>query len=360
MSQPTLLPGIDALTVETPRLRTHLLVSGPEGGAPVVFIHGNVSSGRFWEETLAALPPAYRGLAPDLRGFGDSQTKPVDATRGLRDFADDLHGLLEAIGLDGGRRVHLVGWSTGGGVAMQYAIDHPAAVASITLVAPISPFGFGGTKDAAGTPCWPDYAGSGGGTANPEFVRRLAAGDRGAESPLSPRNVLNAFYFKPPFRAPAEREEVLLSALLSTRTGDGNYPGDLTPSGHWPGVAPGARGVNNALAPKYCDLSGFARIAPRPPVLWVRGADDQVVSDTSAFDLGFLGQVGAVPDWPGLETFPPQPMVAQTRAVLDAYRERGGRFREEVFADCGHSPHVEKPDAFRGLLLTFLEEQGGE
>ena len=48
-------------------------------------------------------------------------------------------------------------------------------------------------------------------------------------------------------------------------------------------------------------------------------------------------------------------MIAQTRAVLDAYRERGGAYREEVFADCGHSPHVEQPAAFRELLLAFLD-----
>jgi pimeloyl-ACP methyl ester carboxylesterase len=47
----------------------------------VLFIHGDVSSSRFFEETLAALPPRYRGLAPDLRGFGETETRPVDATR---------------------------------------------------------------------------------------------------------------------------------------------------------------------------------------------------------------------------------------------------------------------------------------
>jgi pimeloyl-ACP methyl ester carboxylesterase len=39
---------------------------------------------------------------------------------------------------------------------------------------------------------------------------------------------------------------------------------------------------------------------------------------------------------------------------LDRYAERGGSYREEVFADCGHTPHIEKPDAFRGVLTEFL------
>jgi hypothetical protein len=46
----------------------------------------------------------------------------------------------------------------------------------------------------------------GGGTANPEFVRRIAAGDCGEDSDFSPCKVTNTFYFKPPSRAAPERE----------------------------------------------------------------------------------------------------------------------------------------------------------
>jgi pimeloyl-ACP methyl ester carboxylesterase len=355
MHGPDLLEGVGSEVVATPRLETHILTGGPEDGVPVLFIHGNASSSRFFEETLAALPPRYRGLAPDLRGYGDSETKPLDATRGLGDFSDDLHSLVEALGLE---EFHLVGWSAGGSAAMRYTMDHPSGVASLVLVDPMSPYGFGGTKDSGGTPCWPDHAGSGGGTANPEFVGRLEAKDRTEGDPNSPRNVMNNFYFKPPFRA--AREEVLLSSILSTKTGDDNYPGDMTLSDNWPGVAPGEKGMNNAISPKYCNLEDFALVQPGPPVLWVRGDDDAIVSDTSLLDFGYLGQLDAVPGWPGEEVFPPQPMVSQTRAVLDAYEARGGRYREEVIADCGHTPHVEKPEEFRRLLFDFLKEGRAE
>jgi pimeloyl-ACP methyl ester carboxylesterase len=326
---------------------------------PVLFVHGNVASSRFFEETLTALPPYYRGLAVDLRGFGRSEPKRVDATRGMRDLSEDLYELVKALGYTAvDRKVHLVGWSLGGGVVMQYAIDHPEKVASLTLSCPIPPYGMGGTKDISGTPCWSDYAGSGGGLVNLNFVRFLEQGlgddSQNADNPSSPRNVMNTTYFKPPFRVAREREEVLISEILRTKVGNYNYPGDKSPSPNWPKVAPGRWGIVNAFSPKYCDLSVFAQIEPRPDVLWVRGADDRTVSDASAADFGYLGKTGVVPDWPGEEIYPPQPMVSQIRAVLDEYAAGGGSYREEVIAGCGHTAHIEGADTFRGVLIEFL------
>ncbi len=341
--------------VETDRLRTHILTAGPEDGTPLLLIHGNVSSSVFFDELLASLPDTFRAIAPDLRGFGQSQSKAVDATRGLRDFSDDLYALMSALGL-ADTPVHLMGWSVGGGVAMQYAMDHAAQVASLALQAPVAPYGFGGTRDAGGTPIYADYAGSGGGTANPEFVQLLGAKDTSGESDFSPLKVMNGFYFKPPFQVEPAREARFVDAMNTTVTGPGNYPGDMTMSPNWPTVAPGATGMNNALSPKYLDLSGFAHIDPKPPVLWVRGDSDLIVSDTSLFDFGFLGQLGAVPGWPGAEEFPPQPMIAQTRAVFDAYAANGGSVTESLYENCGHSPHIEHPDRFLAEMMDFLNE----
>lgn len=353
MSEYKLLPGITSSLYETSRLRVHAISSGKSGGELVVFLHGNASACRFWEETMLALPDGLSAVAPDMRGYGRTEAKPIDATRGLRDFSDDLFALLS----EGGRwpgKHHLVGWSAGANALLQYAIDHADRVASLTLIAPGSPFGFGGTKGPLGAPTWPDFAGSGGGTANPEFVKRIGEGDASDASPFSPRNVMNQFYFKVPFRADKEREDVFVEEILSTKTGEGFYPGDFTPSANWPALGPGKYGMNNALSPAYCDQSGFAAIDPLPPVLWVRGDSDQIVSDTSLFDFGFLGKLGVVPGWPGDEVYPPQPMVSQLRGVLDRYRARGGAYHEEVMANVGHSPHIEAPAAFRALLLRHI------
>src|ERR1700723_1669028 len=174
----TLLPGITLEQVPTSRLTTAVLSVAGRSGPAVLFVHGNVSSSLFWQQTMLALPERYRPLAIDLRGFGDTDDEPVDATRGLRDYADDLAATIDALGLES---VHLAGWSMGGGVVLQYLADRPGAhrVESLTLVDPVSPFGFGGTKGVEGTLCDPSGAGSGGGSANPEFVERLAGQDRG-------------------------------------------------------------------------------------------------------------------------------------------------------------------------------------
>ncbi|MEV4553067.1 alpha/beta fold hydrolase [Nonomuraea wenchangensis] len=331
------------MKVTTPRLTQNVLtVEGRDGGEPVLFVHGNVSSAAFWRDTMATLPGRYRPLAVDLRGFGDTEPAPVDATRGLRDYSDDVLELVEAMGL---APVHLVGWSMGGGVVMQALRDRPGVVRSVTLVNPVSPYGFGGTEGVDGRITHPDGAGAGAGGANPDFVARLQAGDLSEESPTSPRSVFRSSYVK----HPVPDEDFYVRAMLTTRVGEAHYPGDAVPSDAWPNVAPGKTGVLNTMSPTYFRLDDLPEIDPKPPVLWIRGADDVIVSDTSLFDLAHLGALGVVPGSPGT---PAQPMVTQTRAVLERY----GPYREAVIAECGHSPHLEHPDEFGRLLAAHLGE----
>jgi hypothetical protein len=153
----------------------------------------------------------------------------------------------------------------------------------------------------------------------------LADGDTSSDSPNSPRSVLWTFYVAPGWDG--EDEESYVASMLSTSIGDDNYPGDSVPSQAWPGVAPGRRGVLNTMSPTYLDLSGIVDIEPRPPILWVRGELDQIVSDTSSFDLAQLGALGVLPGYPGADVVPPQPMVSQTRSVLDGYTSAGGWYR---------------------------------
>ena len=335
--------------LRTSRLDTAFRACGPADKPTILFVHGNLSSSVFFEDVMASLQGDFHCVAPDLRGFGASEARTIDAREALDDMALDLIAFARESGL---RRFHVVGHSMGGGVAMKMLLHGSDSIASATLVNPISPYGYGGSRDEEGTPCYPDGAPAGAGMASPEFVTRLRDKDRGSDSPLSPRNVMQDLYFKPPFVP--ERIETLLDAMFEARIGDDWYPGDSASSTNWTGSAPGARGVLNAMSRRYFDASRIVDIDLKPPLLWLRGDADQIVADGAALETANLGALGQVPDWPGIEVCPPQPMLRQTRAVLEEYACRGGTFRERVVQDAGHTPFIEKPEVFNRLLLDFL------
>jgi pimeloyl-ACP methyl ester carboxylesterase len=340
--------------VPTDRLETHVWTSGPDDGVPLLLVHGNLVTGGWWRYVADRLPDDVRVIAPDLRGFGRTEAKPIDATRGLGDMVDDVRSLLVTLGLAGTARVNAAGWSMGGGVLWQYVLAYPDDLASLTMIAPLSPYGWGGIKGLDAKPCFDDYAATGGGTAAPDFCRRLAEGDRSEDVPTSSPRVIVRDFFGPRANVANVDEEFLLDEVLLTRVGDEFYPGDATTSPNWPGVAPGTRGVLNTMSPRYFDATAVADLPRKPPITWVRGGQDQVVSDTSVFDLGFLGQLGAIPGWPGEDVLPPQPMAGQTRAFLEIYRAKGGITEEVVLEDAGHGMPVEVPDKVAAAIAARL------
>lgn len=347
----TLFAGITQRVIHTPGLDVGILErvgDDPDAAANkiVVFVHGEVSSSEFWMPSMLDLPSDLRVIAIDLRGFGATEHAPIDATRGLRDFSDDIHATLDTLGV---RAPHLVGWSMGAGVIMQYALDHH--VRSLTLQAPVSPYGFGGTR-RDGSRVTGDDAGTGAGSASPDFVQRLTSHDATDAAATSPRSMFRAAYVAPDFSTP--HEDIFVESMLTTSTATGNYPGDTVTSPHWPGFAPGTHGVLNAMSPAYFNTAALIDLDDKPPVLWVHGSADAVISDSSFWDVNHLGQLGIVPDWPGEEIAPAQPMVSQTRDVLAAYAEAGGSVTEALFEGVGHAPHLENPDDFRTALLAHI------
>lgn len=102
-------------------------------GAPVLLLHGSgpgVSAWANWRGLLAQLPDAFRLLAPDLAGFGYTEVPAgIDYSRArwLRQIVD----FLDALGLE---KVHLVGNSFGGSMALALAIQYPERVSKIVLM----------------------------------------------------------------------------------------------------------------------------------------------------------------------------------------------------------------------------------
>ncbi|EPD53865.1 hypothetical protein HMPREF1210_00688 [Paenisporosarcina sp. HGH0030] len=118
------------------------------GEQVVVLVHGNMTSSQHWDVLIDALDPKYKLYALDLRGFGESSYHT--RVQGIADFAADLRGFVDALGLES---FHLVGWSTGGAICMQFVADNRGYCEKLVLLASASTRGypFSGTK-ADGTP----------------------------------------------------------------------------------------------------------------------------------------------------------------------------------------------------------------
>ena len=97
-----------------------------EGTQDIVFIHGFCQSSLFWESTLEVLPVNYRGIAVDLRGFGDSGN--AEGPYSIPLFAEDLKHLIDKLCR---RKIVLVGNSMGGVVCQFYTLRYPDTVSKL-------------------------------------------------------------------------------------------------------------------------------------------------------------------------------------------------------------------------------------
>ncbi len=124
------------VTVDAGGRRVRYLEMGAvHGGVPVVLVHGFGGDLNGWLFNQPALAERHRVLALDLPGHGESAK---DVGRGdLAALSDVLVAFLDALGIES---AHLVGHSLGGAASLRLALDHPARVASLTLIAPA---GFG-------------------------------------------------------------------------------------------------------------------------------------------------------------------------------------------------------------------------
>ena len=119
-------PGLAPVTITFAR---RCPADGAPRGTSVVLLHGS-PGGRFdFDGVLAPLARDRCAIAPDLPGFGE-------ATRAVPDYSVRAHAAYVAAFLTalGEPRVHVVGFSMGGGVAIELARRHPERVASLTLL----------------------------------------------------------------------------------------------------------------------------------------------------------------------------------------------------------------------------------
>ena len=107
--------------------RLHYLIAGK--GDPVLLLHGYAQNSHMWRPLIPELARTHTVIAPDLRGFGDSD-KP-ERSYDKKSMAQDIHALAGSLGHT---RIGLAGHDIGLMVAYAYAAQYPAEVERIALM----------------------------------------------------------------------------------------------------------------------------------------------------------------------------------------------------------------------------------
>lgn len=107
------------------------------GDKVLLLVHGNMQSSKHWDILMERLSPEFKVYGVDLRGFGISTYH--QSFDSLKELAGDLKQFVDKLGIS---RMFLMGWSTGGGAAMQFAADYPQMTEKLVLLASLSTRGF--------------------------------------------------------------------------------------------------------------------------------------------------------------------------------------------------------------------------
>lgn len=261
--------------------RLRVREAGPEDAPAILLIHGWSQSGLCWKPQMeGALAERFRVVAPDLRGHGDSDKPDEDSFYANTEaWAGDIAAVIEALGL---KNPLIVGWSMGGKVVADY----------------LGAYGDGGV---AGTV----FVGS------PLYVSPEEAAKR---SPAA--KALETYDEDSALAIPAMI--AFLRACTHRPMAEADFNEALAYNMLCP---PHARRRSRMRVPDYRPI---LRTLTRP-VLFIYGADEQIVSPTTCKAL-----IAEIPNCRGVE-----------------------------YPDCGHSPFYEHAERFNRDVAAFAEETMG-
>jgi len=120
---------IETLSLNANGIGFHALADGPADGPLVLCLHGFPELGRSWRHQLPALASAgYRAVAPDLRGYGETELRgPFD----LPTLVEDVAALVAVLGRE---RAVVMGHDWGGAVAWSVAARRPSVVERLVVL----------------------------------------------------------------------------------------------------------------------------------------------------------------------------------------------------------------------------------
>jgi pimeloyl-ACP methyl ester carboxylesterase len=266
----------------------------PKGeGKTVILIHGNLSSSVHWQTTMEALEAEYIVYAPDLRGFGDSSYNRE--FNSLKELANELGEFTDALGIGG---CYLVGWSTGGGVAMEFAADRPEQVKGLTLLDSVPPTGFPMFKKG------PDF--------QPILTEPLVTKDDVASDPVQVVPAVNAL---------KAGDRSTIQHIWNLTIFNLNKPSDEDTEVFLDGIMKQRCPVDVAYSLLTFNITDRLQLI-KCPITIMHGEKDMVVP------------------------------LAWAQMSFPLY---GGNVKTVIFENAGHSPINDVPDDFFAALRTALE-----
>ena len=302
----------DPSSVRLPGPWTHRAVSANgirlhvaecDGGGPlVVLLHGFPEFWWAWRHQLTALAEhGYRGVAVDLRGYGDSDKPP----RGydLWTLAGDIAGLIRALGES---RAHVVGHDWGGLIGWTVAALHPRLVCSLAVL----------------------------GAPHPLAVRAAVVRDPRGQGRATLGHALEFQLPRWPERSLRADDGARVERILRARAGP-EWPA----SGEFPEVAARCRAAIQVPGVVHCAME-YYRWALR--------------SQLRAEGPRFAAAVARPPTIPVLQVHGALDPVLLVRTAAASQRWAGPDHRLHVLAGTGHFPHEERPAATTDLLARFL------
>lgn len=281
----------------------HYLEQG-EGSKTVLLIHGNFSSSMHYTPLFERLPGDMRVLAPDLRGYGDSTY--YRRITSLADFAEDMKFFMQAKEI---KKAYIVGWSLGGGVALEFAAHYPELVEKMVLINSTTHRGY----------------------------------------PVFKKGENNQFLFGQAYESPEEMGKdpiqviPLLEAMKTKNFPVMSYIFDKTIyTVKKPSESDNKLWINESLKQRNLIDADWALA-------------NLNMSETHNFYNAGTQNIGKV-KCPVLHTWGKQDIVVPEYMVLDNYKALESVSSLIVYDQCGHSPLVDVPDQLTRDILEFINK----
>jgi len=297
------MAGISGKVVTIPNGETIGYRETGTGERTVVLIHGNMASSKHWDILMSAFPCGYHLFAVDLRGFGMSSYHNRIET--IQDFSEDVAQFTNCLDLNS---FSMIGWSLGGAVAMQFAIDHGTKVEKLVLIESMGLQGYPvSRKDTHGLPIPGAFLSTRDELAQDPCIAATARAIEGGDRAYF-KKLWESFVYTHQHPPTQKYEEYLNDVFSQRNTVDVAYAYTRFNISY----------QNNGVADGDGSVSKI-----RTPTLVIHGDRDEVIPLETAREIA--RGIGA------------------------------GRARLEILEDSGHSPLIDAPERLVALIAGFLE-----